>query len=213
MKRIRPHLTYANVMATLALFVALGGSSYAALRIGSRDIANNSLLSEDIRNNALTSRDIRDGRLTGRDLRIESVGGRRVRESSLGPVPNANRLGGATLLELKLRCQGATTANAGICIEGSARAGASFPGAESICANAGRRLPTYLELFRYGSSGGAVSAGGEWTSSVYRNPDNVGTEADELEVAIFVPNVEGVGYRQAFTPDPLPFRCVALPSN
>ena len=58
-----------------------------------------------------------------------------------------------------------------------------------------------------------MSASGEWTSSVYRNPDNLGTEADQLEVAIFVPNVEGVGYRQAFTPDPLPFRCVALPSN
>ena len=32
----RPRLTYANVVATLALFVALGGSSYAALKISGR---------------------------------------------------------------------------------------------------------------------------------------------------------------------------------
>jgi hypothetical protein len=29
--QLRAHLTYANVMATIALFVALGGSSYAAI--------------------------------------------------------------------------------------------------------------------------------------------------------------------------------------
>ena len=66
MKRIRPHLTYANVMATLALFVALGGSSYAALNIRSSDVVNNSLRSEDVRNNELTGRDIKNGRLGGR---------------------------------------------------------------------------------------------------------------------------------------------------
>ena len=32
-RRIRDRLTYANVTATLALFIALGGSSYAALKL------------------------------------------------------------------------------------------------------------------------------------------------------------------------------------
>ena len=36
---LRQRLTYANVMSTLAVFVALGGSSYAALQIDSADIA------------------------------------------------------------------------------------------------------------------------------------------------------------------------------
>ena len=31
--RLRQRLTYANVMSTLAVFIALGGSSYAALTI------------------------------------------------------------------------------------------------------------------------------------------------------------------------------------
>src|SRR3954470_13885475 len=49
--KFRPRLTYANVMATFAVFVALGGSSYAALKIGSRQLVNNTVRSVDIRNN------------------------------------------------------------------------------------------------------------------------------------------------------------------
>ncbi len=68
------HLTYANVTATLALFIALGGSSYAALRVGSREIADNSIRSRDVRNHSLTRHDLakqhagwqRDSRITSR---------------------------------------------------------------------------------------------------------------------------------------------------
>jgi hypothetical protein len=33
-QRLRARLTYANVMATIAVFIALGGSSYAAIEPG-----------------------------------------------------------------------------------------------------------------------------------------------------------------------------------
>jgi hypothetical protein len=35
---IGPKLTYANVTATLALFIALGGSSYAAVKLTGKDV-------------------------------------------------------------------------------------------------------------------------------------------------------------------------------
>src|SRR4051794_16562061 len=54
--RIRQRLTYANVTATLALFIALGGSSYAAL-----SLPRNSVGSAQIRRNAVNSRHIRNG--------------------------------------------------------------------------------------------------------------------------------------------------------
>jgi Collagen triple helix repeat (20 copies) len=60
---MRRHLTYANVIATLALFVALGGSSYAALRIGSAQIRNNSVKSVDVKNRSLLAKDFRAGQL------------------------------------------------------------------------------------------------------------------------------------------------------
>ena len=59
-RRLRPKLTYANVVASLALFIALGGSAYAigAGVIGSREIRDNSIRSRDVRTNALTGKDI-----------------------------------------------------------------------------------------------------------------------------------------------------------
>jgi hypothetical protein len=63
----------------IALFVALGGGAYAALRIGSKQIVNNSVRSKDVRNRALT----------GRDLKFDSLGGRQIDEPRLGRVPRA----------------------------------------------------------------------------------------------------------------------------
>jgi hypothetical protein len=63
---IRRRLTYANVMATLAVFIALGGSSYAALTI--------------------TGRSVKNGSLTSRDIRRDTLGGSRIKESRLGTV-------------------------------------------------------------------------------------------------------------------------------
>lgn len=74
----------AMAVALLALFVALGGSSYAVVRVGSKQIVDNSVRSKDIRNNEVGSRDIRNNGVLGRD----------VRESSLGKVPNADKVDG-----------------------------------------------------------------------------------------------------------------------
>jgi hypothetical protein len=50
-----PELTYSNVMATLALFIALGGGAYAAI-----NLPKNSVSSKTIRNGQVRSPDIRN---------------------------------------------------------------------------------------------------------------------------------------------------------
>jgi hypothetical protein len=55
---MRRHLSYANVTATLALFVALGGSSYAALKL-----PKNSVTSTQVKNGTLLSKDFKKGQL------------------------------------------------------------------------------------------------------------------------------------------------------
>ena len=95
--QLRQRLTYANVMATVAVFIALGGSSYAALQIDSGDIANNSVRGVDVRNRTLSDRDVKRNGLTGRS----------IRESRLERVPRAreaDRLGGMTAADLLLKC-------------------------------------------------------------------------------------------------------------
>ena len=62
-------LTYSNVMASAAVFIALGGSSYAAVKITGDDVRNGSLSGKDIRDGSLASGDVRDGSLRAADLR------------------------------------------------------------------------------------------------------------------------------------------------
>jgi hypothetical protein len=66
--RLRKRLTYANVIATLALFVALGGSSYAAISITGRDVRDGSLTGSDLKRASIGTREIRDGSVAKRDL-------------------------------------------------------------------------------------------------------------------------------------------------
>lgn len=67
------------MVAVIALFVALGGGAYAALRVGSKQIVNNSVRSKDVRN----------GTLRGGDLALDTLGGRQIDEPSIGRVPAA----------------------------------------------------------------------------------------------------------------------------
>ena len=58
-------------VALLALFVAMGGTSYAAATgsIDSREIKNNSVRSKDIRTGGVGSSDVRNGSLLSRDFK------------------------------------------------------------------------------------------------------------------------------------------------
>lgn len=65
--KLRSRMTYANVVATIALFVALGGSSYAALKVTGRNVPKDALTGADIKN--LTGRDVINNSLTGADVK------------------------------------------------------------------------------------------------------------------------------------------------
>lgn len=62
-------------MATIALFVALGGSSFAAIKISGGQIKNHTI--------------------SGKKLRRNTLGGGQIKESKLGTVPNAKHAGAA----------------------------------------------------------------------------------------------------------------------
>jgi hypothetical protein len=100
-----PRLTYANVMATVAVFVALGGTSYAALRIPRRSVGH-----AQLRANAVTSVNVRNGSLRAADFKSgdlprgpkgstgsKGATGGRGPTGATGPVgPTATAVGGST---------------------------------------------------------------------------------------------------------------------
>jgi hypothetical protein len=68
MSKLRSGLTYANVMATIAVFVALGGGAYAALRVpknsvGSKQLKANAVNSSKVKNGSLLEGDFKAGQL------------------------------------------------------------------------------------------------------------------------------------------------------
>ena len=96
---IRAHLTYANVIATLALFLVLSGGTAVALKgsntVFSDDIVDNQVGSADVRNDSLSG-----GGLTAADLRPDSVGSSEVKQDSLtGANVDESRLGAVPELE------------------------------------------------------------------------------------------------------------------
>jgi hypothetical protein len=66
---------YANVTATMALVVALGGSAYAANTIRSRDIKNGEVKRVDLANNAVTSAKVKNGTLMSKDFKSGQLPG------------------------------------------------------------------------------------------------------------------------------------------
>lgn len=78
MKRIFQRGRYANVVSTLALLVALGGTSYAAIElpknsVGSSQIQKGAVKGSDIKADAVTSPKVKDGSLLAQDFKAGQI--------------------------------------------------------------------------------------------------------------------------------------------
>lgn len=88
--KFRSHLSYANVMATIAVFVSLGGTGYAAARLNGKLIKN--------------------GTIAGKKMKKNTLGGREIKESNLKRVPSAARANTATNAANATNAKNATNA-------------------------------------------------------------------------------------------------------
>jgi hypothetical protein len=202
MRSLLDRLTYANIVATLALFIAVGtGGAYAASKIDGSDIRNRSL--------------------TGREFKSNSIGSRVVKESSLRPVPrarNAARLGGQPASHFLDSCPQAfapTIPVGDVCVEIQPRAPRSYGSAVSDCAltdnreRAGRRLPTHQELMAaLAQPQIQLAPGGELTGEVYPSSSKPGA----VDVLYVTQENGSVGVTEDLGGDKS-YRCVADPMN
>jgi hypothetical protein len=78
-RKLRERLTYANVMTALALFLAIGGVSYAATQlpknaVGSKQLKKNAVTGAKIKKQTITAAKVKNGTLTGTQINLAALG-------------------------------------------------------------------------------------------------------------------------------------------
>jgi hypothetical protein len=148
MRKIRPQLTYANVMVTILAFVVLGGGSALAAAtigknsIGSRQLKSKAVTTGKIAPNAINGSRVANGSLTGEDIKL----------SALGTVPSATSAASAgnanTVDGHSASCPAGTTLIRRLCFDTQANPPVnSLKEASDACAAKGGYLPSPMELF------------------------------------------------------------------
>lgn len=145
-------------MATIAVFLVLGGGAYAALQL-----PKNSVRSKHIVNGQVKVRDLasgaKKGAVTGAKVREESLTGKDFDETA---CPGGTRFYGGACIETDARPP--TTGSGGIGTGG-------FNEATRTCAQTGRRLPTYSELEGFRDEPGITLSGSEITQELHDDSD------------------------------------------
>lgn len=110
MKQLSKHLTFANAISCIALFVALSGAAYAAKAtlgnkaVKTRNLANGSVSTLKLRSGAVTTLKLRNGAVTGAKIAPGAVGSTQIADGGVRSVD----LGGGVVTEGKLK-NGAVT--------------------------------------------------------------------------------------------------------
>jgi hypothetical protein len=205
--KIRGKLTYANVVASLALFIAIGGASaFAATELG-----KNSVGSKQLRKNAVTAAKIKKGAVTGAKINL----------GTLGTVPHAttaDALGGLSASQItaaaKLRCPAGTRLGGGVCFEESARPATSLQGAMTECAEDDRKLPTMGELVAYEIKYLTAGPPYEWVEAEYVDAGASSIFSGMLVTASRNTSGEGaVAISNAGASNSFSYHCVTWPVN
>jgi len=89
---MRPKLSFANVVSVFALFVALGGTAFAASQlgkntVGSKQLKKNAVTTAKVKKEAITAVKVKKGTLTGKQVNGSTLTG--VSAANLGTVQYA----------------------------------------------------------------------------------------------------------------------------
>jgi hypothetical protein len=189
-------------ISVLALFVALGGSVYAAkkARIDGAAIRVKSIPGNRLKPHSVGANRLKPGVLRGAAIRTPLTGAD-INELTLGQVPNAahadfadtaqsavdaqtalnavNAVDAQTVNGHSVGCLPTTRPFAGACWETTASSAVDAPTAARKCAARGGALPEALQLAAFAEEPGVnLDAGSEWSSDI---------------VSFTAPNVYAVG--------------------
>jgi hypothetical protein len=105
----------AMIVACIALAVALGGTSYAAIKlpknsVGAKQLKKNAITAPKIRRNAVTGAKVLNNSITGAKVLNNSITGADVNEATLAQVPSAANASHATSADQSTSASSAVTA-------------------------------------------------------------------------------------------------------
>ncbi len=108
MNHLKRHLSVANVLSAMALFMALGGVTYAATAaknsVKAKSIAKQAVTTAKLKNGAVTSPKLANGAVISSKIGASAVGGTQIADGSVRAV----ELGGGVVTTAKLQ-NGAVT--------------------------------------------------------------------------------------------------------
>jgi trimeric autotransporter adhesin len=111
LKQLSKHLSFANAISCIALFVALSGAAYAA----STTLGKKSVKTQNLANSSVTTLKLKGGAVTNLKLRNGAVTGAKIANGTIGSTQLANgavrsaQLGGSVVTESKLKNGAVTT--------------------------------------------------------------------------------------------------------
>jgi hypothetical protein len=193
-------LTYANVVATAALFLSLGGGAYAALRVppssvGSRQLKSQAVTRGKVAPNAISGAKVADFSLTGSDIDL----------AALGTVPSALSAAVATRAESlgghQAACPEASVLIRGLCFD--SRPNPAAPNLEAAalsCAAKGGYLPSPFQLYSARGALGVKSSEAQFTDSLFHDRS---TSNEYLTIVI-----DGAGLGEQSASSPASYYCV-----
>jgi hypothetical protein len=108
--RLFRYLTFSNVIAVLALFIALGGAAYAGSKLNGKNIVNKSIGGGKLKNETITANKIKKGTITSAQIAPGSINSTQINVSTLTTVPSATTAQTATTATTATNAKNATTA-------------------------------------------------------------------------------------------------------
>ncbi len=176
MRKIRKRLTFANVVACLALFIALGGASYAATQLPKNSVGTKQIKKKAVKVGKLGPEAVKAGKLaknavTTNRIRDNAVTGAKVNETTLGKVPSAgqadvaNRANTAAQADRASAADTATKAQDAATLDGRGSEAFVGGGGESLAGRAllqlaGGGKQHILDIPGYGEVVGGCGSGG-----------------------------------------------------
>jgi hypothetical protein len=112
--RLVRHLSFSNVIAVIALFVALGGAAYAGSKINGNSIVNKSIGGGKLKNETITANKIKKGTITSAQIAPGSIDSTQINISTLTTVPSATTAGTATTATTAKTAETATKATSAV---------------------------------------------------------------------------------------------------